>query len=277
MQRTRSAELATRPRRRILLWMAERPYPRPVVEEMLAILDRAGVEVVQDFGEAPCRLDGPLPFDLCVLKAHTDVSLSAAAAAEAAGNVVINPLAAVRAVRDKVEAIAHLRRAGLPVPASWLASDQRQAVDQLPVLPAIVKPAGGDLGRDVYRVTNEGEARALRARPLFGPVLVQELVPSDGRDLKVYGIGERLFAVRKEHGAGSGEAGVPVPLPAEAAELARRCRALFGLELFGVDMLECGDDFVIVDVNHFPGFKGVPDAGRLLADHLLVRLASVPA
>lgn len=263
--------------RRILLWMARRPYPRPVVDEMLATLARAAVDVDQDFGERARLLDGPLPYDLCVLKAHSEVSLSAAAAAEAAGNTVVNRLAAVRVVRDKVEAIAHLRRADLPVPATWLAADQRQAVDELPILPAIIKPAGGDLGRDVHRVTSAAEAQALRARPPFGPVLVQELVPSDGGDLKVYGIGERLYAVRKEHGASPGEAGVPVPLPAEAAELARRCGELFGLELYGVDLLDSGNGFVIVDVNHFPGFKGVVDAGRLLAGHLLGRLAAVPA
>lgn len=263
--------------RRILLWMAHRPYPRPVVDEMLATLACAGVDVDQDFGERVRPLDGPLPYDLCVLKAHSDVSLSAAAAAETAGNVVINRLAAVRAVRDKVEAIAHLRKAGLPVPPSWLAADQRQAVDGLPILPAIIKPAGGDLGRDVHRVTSAAEAQAVRARPLFGPVLVQELVPSDGYDLKVYGIGERLYAVRKGHRASPGDAGVSVPLPAEAADLAERCRELFGLELFGIDLLDSGDGFVIVDVNHFPGFKGVADAGRLLADYLLERLSAVPA
>ncbi len=262
---------------RLLLWMVRRPYPRPVVDEMLATLARANVVVDQDFGERARTLDGPLPYDLCILKAHSDVSLSAAAAAEAAGNVVINRLAAVRAVRDKVEAIAHLRRAGLPVPPSWLAADQRHAVDELPILPVIIKPAGGDLGRDVHRVTSAAEAQALRARPLFGPVLIQGLVPSDGYDLKVYGIGERLYAVRKGHDASPADAGVPVPLPAEAADLAGRCRELFGLEFFGVDLLDSGNGFVIVDVNHFPGFKGVVDAGRLLADHLLRRLAAVPA
>lgn len=261
----------------ILLWMARRPYPRPVVAELLSALRDARVTVVQNFGDAdPQRIPSGTPYDLHVLKSHLPVALHAAAVAEAVGGTVINPVASVRAVRDKAEATARLTGAGLPVPRTWLMEDARAALRDLPVLPAVIKPVAGDLGRDVQRVTRREQLADLPDRVGGGPVLVQELVPSDGSDLKVYGIADRLYAVRKSHDAGPGDPGDTVALPSEAREIAERCAALFNLELFGVDLL-CGPGgFVVIDVNDFPGYKGVPEAGTLLAEHLIGRLAQLP-
>ncbi|MDQ4069776.1 MAG: hypothetical protein M3203_09965, partial [Actinomycetota bacterium] len=44
--------------------------------------------------------------------------------------------------------------------------------------------------------------------------------------------------------------------------------AALGLEIFGVDLVVGGDGPVVVDVNGFPGFKGVPPAAAWIADHL---------
>jgi ribosomal protein S6--L-glutamate ligase len=51
-----------------------------------------------------------------------------------------------------------------------------------------------------------------------------------------------------------------------------RCRSLFGLDLYGVDLIEFDGRPVIVDVNHFPGYRGVPGAGSALARYILERL-----
>jgi hypothetical protein len=41
-----------------------------------------------------------------------------------------------------------------------------------------------------------------------------------------------------------------------------------GLGLFGLDVIESDDGPFVVDVNYFPGYKGVPDAGALIADYI---------
>jgi len=51
--------------------------------------------------------------------------------------------------------------------------------------------------------------------------------------------------------------------------LALQCGSVFGAELFGVDVLTSGGKPYIVDINTFPGYKGVPRAGELIADHIL--------
>ena len=45
--------------------------------------------------------------------------------------------------------------------------------------------------------------------------------------------------------------------------------AALGLDVYGVDFLVAGDEFFAVDVNAFPGYKGVPQAPAAIADYLL--------
>jgi ribosomal protein S6--L-glutamate ligase len=55
---------------------------------------------------------------------------------------------------------------------------------------------------------------------------------------------------------------------AEVRELALRCAEAFGLGLFGLDVIESPDGPVVVDVNYFPGYKGVAGAGALIAGYV---------
>jgi ribosomal protein S6--L-glutamate ligase len=101
------------------------------------------------------------------------------------------------------------------------------------------------------------------------PVFAQRDVPSGGRDLKVYVVGERVFAVRKRFSSDSfTRPGRPCEVTAEVREIALRCGEAFGLGLFGLDMIESPDGPVVVDVNYFPGYKGVPGAGALIATYI---------
>jgi glutathione synthase/RimK-type ligase-like ATP-grasp enzyme len=54
----------------------------------------------------------------------------------------------------------------------------------------------------------------------------------------------------------------------EVRRIALCCGRVFGLGLFGVDIIEGPDGPVIVDVNSFPGYKGVPNAAPLIADYI---------
>ena len=42
----------------------------------------------------------------------------------------------------------------------------------------------------------------------------------------------------------------------------------FGIDLYGLDIVVSDDREYVVDINTFPGFKGVSGAGRLLADYI---------
>ena len=53
----------------------------------------------------------------------------------------------------------------------------------------------------------------------------------------------------------------------------RRCGRLFGLELYGVDLVKTPKGFSVIEVNCFPGYKGVPQGGERLAQFILQRAA----
>jgi ribosomal protein S6--L-glutamate ligase len=51
--------------------------------------------------------------------------------------------------------------------------------------------------------------------------------------------------------------------------LARRVGQYFGLDLYGVDVLETPQGLVIVDINDFPSFYGVPRKVSSVAEYIL--------
>jgi ribosomal protein S6--L-glutamate ligase len=67
----------------------------------------------------------------------------------------------------------------------------------------------------------------------------------------------------------------------EIRAIALRCGAEFGLNLYGLDVLETAGGPLVIDVNYFPSYKGVPDAASRLADDIHAcahaRLAAQPA
>ena len=78
-----------------------------------------------------------------------------------------------------------------------------------------------------------------------------------------------MFGVSKSYSENSYlEAGQPVRLSDEIVELALRCGAAFGMELLGIDLAQDDDGYHVIDINYLPGYRGVPDASRLIADHI---------
>jgi len=136
--------------------------------------------------------------------------------------------------------------------------------------PLVVKPYDGTCGLGVRVVRNEAELFAEpRAAHKPPPILAQRYHPPEGRDLKIYVIGERLFGVRKVFPART-EAekyGEPFTPTAEQREITLRCGRAFGIDLYGVDFIESEGKQYVVDMSSIPGFKGVPDAPSHLANY----------
>jgi ribosomal protein S6--L-glutamate ligase len=62
---------------------------------------------------------------------------------------------------------------------------------------------------------------------------------------------------------------VEIPVTREMLKIARRVGQLFGLDLYGVDVLETPQGLVIVDINDFPSFYGVPRKVASVAEYIL--------
>jgi ribosomal protein S6--L-glutamate ligase len=240
--------------------------PRPLLHRVAHLLECRGLRVTLLHPD-PGR---PLPVveaDLCVLKLPTGAAVRFAATLEDAGSRVVNPVAVTTLLRDKLATARTLGRAGLPVPETWPADDLDALAARLAHGPLVLKPRTGSQGRGVRVVRDRG---GLPARPDPG-LLAQRHHPPAGPDHKLYRIGHDLFRVDRRWPAvtAADKRGVPGPVTADLAFLARAVGDVLGTDLYGVDVIESGGRLLVVDVSAFPGFKGVPHADARLAAYLL--------
>jgi len=210
-------------------------------------------------------LDG---VDLVVARGRSTGLLTWLAAAEAAGVPTLNTRTAITSVLDKAHMGARLQAAGIPVPPTWVGSIEQLRRD-VPdsAFPLIVKPVFGDNSRGIAITPTRA---ALQQVAWDEPcAIAQRLLPSDGCDIKLYAIGQQVWAVRRPSPLGKGpRVDSLLPLPAAWRELALACGELFGLQLFGVDCIESQGGLQVIEVNDFPNYSGVPQADSLLAQHV---------
>lgn len=259
------------PRARIHFLLARRvpPVMSPVLSEVFLRLEHRGFDV--DGGIAEEMLVRPdelaVAHDLYVLKSHTELALSLAGVLHLQGARLLNPYPHCTVTQNKIVASRVLRAAGVPVPDSWVTGDLRLLEPVIRERPLIVKPYLGHRGAGLHIVRTPDELARVPAPA--APVLVQELVPGGGEDLKVYVVGDEVFAVRKPFAPDSFTVpGRPAPVSADVRDIARRCGQAFGLGLYGLDVIESPDGPFVVDLNTFPGYKGVPDAAPRIADYI---------
>jgi ribosomal protein S6--L-glutamate ligase len=236
-----------------------------------------------DPGSRAFRLDmhrWPESLDLVIARGRSWELLCLLAWAESRGVPTINHRAAIGAVHNKAEMAVVLENAGIPTPCTCLAP--AQALDHMVQacgvrFPLVLKPIFGDNGRGLRVVRDRAELATVQWPE--AAMLVQELLPSDGYDRKIYGIGDEIWVVMKPSplaaatAAGALRAPDPAPEPVPVMpgdhELAARCRRAFGLELYGIDCIETPQGAVVIEVNDFPNYTGVPRASERMAEHVL--------
>lgn len=193
-------------------------------------------------------------------------------AAAHAGLTTINDARAIRGVRDKARAHLLARHHRLPVPPTWAATDAATfATVPAHHFPLVIKPADGSDGHFVHLVNGPEDLDNLRTHHTSENLLLgQPYIPNRGVDLKVYAINGRLFGTERSSPlATHTTVDRPVPLTAEIGDLAHRVGDIYGLDLYGIDIVMGPDGPTIVDINDFPSFRHVPDSLDLLADACL--------
>jgi ribosomal protein S6--L-glutamate ligase len=212
-------------------------------------------------------------YDAYVLKSLADgPGLSILEAAEAAGIPTINNSRSIRLVRDKAVAAAFARAHGLPIPPTYFVAHPR-LLEQIPETdyPIVVKPSNGSSCRGVYRLNNPADLEALviaEANDSF--FLAQRYAENSGFDMKVYVTGKEVYAaIAKKSPLHSNVEEHFVPLTPQVRKLALEVGKLFGLDIYGVDIVETPQGPAILDINDFPSFGGVPRAVVRVAEYVL--------
>jgi len=242
--------------------------PNPVVAEVITILKRKGFQIEIGFAESLLLRPEALSakHDLYILKSHTSLWLSLAGVLHFQGAEILNPYLACLATMNKIMTASRLHSAGVPIPRSWVTGDLQLLLSLAAERQLIMKPYDGRRGNGI-RIVNEPRELASIPAPRR-PVLVQEYI-AGGDELKVYVIGDEVFAMRRPPSTNA----CPGPRAACAVSpkvrrIALRCGQVFGLGLYGLDMVEGPDGPVVVDLNYFPSYRGVPGAATLIADYI---------
>ncbi|MEW2218040.1 alpha-L-glutamate ligase [Streptomyces sp. NPDC006990] len=249
-------------------------------DHQVEVIDPTTAEAAQQSAEP----ERPLA-DVYLLKARTPRALALAHALERHGAVVVNSPAATARCQDRTRMAEFAHRAGLPFAPSRTVGALRELAALPPKYPVVVKSRYSRRGDLVARVDDARQIRALCGTWGSEPVVVQPFAANDGWDRKLWVISGRLFAgLRRSELAEDGRAGTagrepagplaPGDVPRAWYDLALRTGSAFGLEVYGLDLVEGDGGPLIVDVNAFPGIRGQAEAPRALADLVLRRGAA---
>jgi ribosomal protein S6--L-glutamate ligase len=133
----------------------------------------------------------------------------------------------------------------------------------------VLKPLFGAEGRGIARLNDE--AMALRAFKLLeelrAVLYLQEFVPHEGFDLRVFVLGERTFAMRRRNpldwrtNVSRGAIAERTELSDALRELALRAAQCIGAPVAGVDLLPGRDGrLYAIEVNAVPGWRALAQA-----------------
>ncbi|WP_045301690.1 ATP-grasp domain-containing protein [Saccharothrix sp. ST-888] len=240
----------------------------PLLADTTALLTAAGhrVEHLAPGGPPP----GPASLaDVYLLKARTPAALALAEQLEGNGAPVVNSAASTGFCQDRVRMADLAEQAGLPFAATTGLPDLDTLAARGPVRhPLVVKSRLSRRGDLVARVADDRRLRELADRWPGEPVVVQDLAPGSGWDHKLWVVAGEVFAELRHSELADGErqpSRAVGELPQGWAELAIKVGAVFGLDVYGVDILDVGGAPLIVDVNAFPGIRGQRGAPTALA------------
>lgn len=254
----------------ILMMEHSKTRKQSVMPDVVQILGDWGVAVdlIYPEQELVAVADIRAEHDLYVLKASSPLAMSMAGALHAVGAAVLNPYPVAAMLRDKIITERVLRRAGVPTPDTYV-SDRAELLAPLLIEgPLVIKPYRGSRGRGVRVIWDADELDEISA--LDGPLFAQRYHKPQGMDHKIYCIGSQIFGVERVWPALTYEekVGRPFTITGELRDITLRCQHAFGVDLMGIDVVFSNERPYVVDVNSFPGFKGVPDAALRLADYI---------
>jgi len=245
------------------------PVPSPILVEAYDLLRKRGYEVGESIAEEVLTGCDEIEADqdMYILKSHTELSLGLAGVLYTRGARLLNPYPSCALTQNKIIVSRLLREAGIPAPSTWVTGELSLLQDLAAKMQLIIKPYMGHRGAGIVKVNHPDDLAAMTA-PDY-PVIVQEFIPGSGEDLKVYVVGDQVFGVQKPFSETSfAVPGRPVDISEEVRDISRRVGKACGLGLYGLDIIEGPNGPFVVDVNYFPGYKGVPDAARMIADYI---------
>src|SRR5439155_17064296 len=160
----------------------------------------------------------------------------------------------------------------LPMPPTYFVAHPR-LLKQIPVedYPLVVKPSNGSSCRGIYLLNSPEDLTALEIAEAHDSFfLAQRYAENSGFDIKVYVTGREVYAAIAKQSVLHGETQEHfIPLTPALRKLALDVGKIFGLDIYGIDVVETSQGLAVLDINDFPSFGGVPRAVRRVAEYII--------
>jgi len=191
-------------------------------------------------------------------------------------------------VHDKLLTHLALEKYDVPMPQTYLSSTPSAAKELLQQInyPIIMKIPNGTHGKGVMFADSFAAATSIldTLTTLKQPFLIQEYVETNGEDLRLIVVGDKVVASMKRKSSGEdkrsnlhagGTAQAIIPSVAMKKAAITTAKAL-GAEICGVDILEGVKKPLVIEANLFPGMQGITkatgiDVSDLIAAYLAKR------
>jgi len=268
--------------------MTEPSRPVALVADRISWEERELIKIAPDFGlaiewvndESLClgHPDAPSVHDYDALllrsRSYTRGGLIATLA-EAAGVPVLNTAKAVHTCENKAVLRTVLRTAGVPVPDYRLVlsrKDFEKSLDELR-LPLVLKPVYGGMGKRVTLIRHADTAQSVYdyvedLGHAFEQACLVEPYLGGGTSVRCLVVGHELVGAAEfasggtdwRNNAALGNSSRAVAHDPDVLKIIDGVVAELGPGIYGVDLFGTPDGYVVNEVNHAPGFRGVAAA-----------------
>jgi ribosomal protein S6--L-glutamate ligase len=170
---------------------------------------------------------------------------------------------------DKLLTQLELEKDNIPMPTTYMAATVSAAKKILEKIsyPIIMKLPSGTQGKGVMVADSYAAASSMldTLSALKQPFLIQEYVETNGSDLRLFVVGDKVVASMRRisngeekranlHAGGTGEAFEPDNY---MKKIALQTSRLIGADICGVDILESIKGPVVIEANLSPGLQGI--------------------
>lgn len=176
---------------------------------------------------------------------------------------------------DKLLTQMELEKENIPMPTTYMAATTGAAKQVLEKMsyPIIMKLPSGTQGKGVMVADTFAAASSMldTLAALKQPFLIQEYIDTDGSDLRIFVVGDKVVACMKRtakdgdkraniHAGGTGKSFEPDNYMKKIAIQSAR---LVGADICGVDILESVKGPVVIEVNLSPGLQGITEVTKI--------------
>lgn len=219
--------------------------------------------------------DAPLPenFGRVTIQRSTSYyrGLHSTAYLEYKGQKVVNDLNTTLIAGNKMFTSLALVKNGVPTPRTSVSTTSEVAMKQFAGKfngKAVIKPVTGSWGRMIGLMNDRAAAMAVfedreYMYPLYSIYYLQEFVKRPPRDIRIFVIGDRVIGGIYRYEAGEdwrtntaiGGQAEKVEITKEIEDIAIKAAKSVGEGIFGVDVMETDNGYVVHEVNSTTEFK----------------------